>query len=54
MEFKEFFFILTLAKTILVKSESKPFATPCEIWSFNGQYVKDYNPQLQKDVFNYT
>ena len=51
---KIIFALLAFAKIILAKPQSQFFATPCEVWSFNGQYVKDYDPHIQTDVFNYT
>ena len=44
--------LLTLAKIILAKPGY--LKTPCEVWSFNGQYVKDYDPHIQSNLFNYT
>ena len=54
MDRKTIFLVLALVKIIQAKPGPQFFVTPCEVWSFNGQYVKDYDKLLQTDIFNYT
>jgi len=54
MDRKTIFLFLALVKILQAKPGPQFFVTPCEVWSFNGQYVKDYDKLLQTDIFNYT
>lgn len=55
MEFRTILFFLGLVNDILARPESfQAFVSPCEVWSLNGQYVKDYSEEIQTNIFNYT